>query len=132
MGIQWRLACFVLHGWATTHNSCETKTLRGLVYIRYKTTGVSTNYAPLRIDLDSPHACKIDDQPTITHSESSGAMPATTHRDGQIVASAKIESPFHVSRANAANYYSRMPIVGMIVDLTRLIVIRSVRRNHMT
>jgi hypothetical protein len=85
----------------------------------------------LRIDLNSSHARKIDHQPAITDSESSGAMPTTTHRYGQIVASAKIESPCNVSRANAANYYGGVPIVGMIVDLTRIIVIRSIRRNHM-
>jgi hypothetical protein len=89
------------------------------------------NYAFLHVDLDSPHSGKVDDHSAVTHSESSGAMSTTTHRQRQPLMSAKIESPCNVIGVGAAHDYCRMPIVGVIVNLACRLIVRSVRRNDM-
>ena len=99
------------------------------MYIRHKASRFRTNRALLRVDLDSPHSCKIDHHTTVTHSESSGAMASTSHRQRQVVVSSKFESSCNVVGNGAAHDHRRMPIVGVIMDLACQLIFRSVRRN---
>src|SRR6476660_3569889 len=76
----------ISHSRASPHNSSEAKALCRLVYVACQGPCLCRNCAFSRLDGDSPHSRKIDYHPVITHSESSGAMPTTTHRHGQTLA----------------------------------------------